>query len=760
MRRIPALGFGLSVLSTLAQGQTVKMTIEYGGAKAGENVYTREADGRFRSKSQLAIGPVKIDSLVEGRFEGDRLTEYTVDQTGPQSYKLRYADGKITMEAGATKREVPVPPTWKATFGNFHPQLSAPALKLVTRDRKKQVISCFMVDVGQVVDVAFTSSGEKRVGKGTATLTRTEIGPLAIDYAAAPDGTVVGVDVSSQKLRFVAEGWNDLYTDPLAKYPELSQPTFAVKRIAGAKMRTRDGVELVQDVIVPEGEGKFPIILVRTPYGRAAEALNGEFYARRGYAYVVQDVRGRGDSSGAFDPFMTEERDGYDTIDWIAKQPWSNGKVGMIGGSYGGFVQWAAAVSRHPALKCIVPQVSPPDAFRNLPYDHGVFFLWGSVWWGNVVKERTMNVSALSGGFKDPKRFAKLPLQDTDRAVLGYDVPFYDRWLERTSLRDWKGADFTYRLSAVTIPALHISGWWDGDGVGTKLNWAAMRAAGRKNQWLIYGPWTHAFNTTRKLGDVDYGDTAILELDSLYLRWFDTWLKGKAVALEKVPRVQAFVMGANRWAHLPDWPAPSMRAKTLYLAPGAIAEALPKPASAKYTYDPKKDVVDPKLFDLDPSKATTVVDPEERKGSSLVFRSAPVTKSTLITGPIEVELAFRTSARDTDLFAAVVDIDQKGVMRMMGQAGKIRASYLGGFDRPRTVQPGKTYIAKVSPWDTAFELKPGHRLGLLVWSSMFPMYARNLGTGEPIKTGTRMVPQTNTILFGGAKPSRITFRTE
>src|SRR5262249_40501250 len=158
------------------------------------------------------------------------------------------------------------------------------------------------------------------------------------------------------------DGWDGLYVDPLAKYPELSQPTFGTKTETGVAMKTRNGVTLVCDVVRPNDALKHPAILVRTPYGRSSETLSGAFWASRGYVYVTQDCRGREDSGGNWDPFVNEGPDGADTIGWIAKQSWSDGKVGMIGGSYAGYVQWAAAVEEPPALRCIVPQVSPPDA--------------------------------------------------------------------------------------------------------------------------------------------------------------------------------------------------------------------------------------------------------------------------------------------------------------------------------------------------------------------------------------------------------------
>jgi putative CocE/NonD family hydrolase len=524
------------------------------------------------------------------------------------------------------------------------------------------------------------------------------------------------------------------------------------------------------DIVRPQAPGKYPVILTRTPYGRVPNSLDGPFYASRGYVYISQDCRGRGESGGEWDPFVSERRDGYDAIDWASKQPWSDGKVGMIGASYGGLVQWAAAVEKHPALKALVPQVSPPDAMRNIPYDMGTFFLYGNLWWGKIVRDQNnVDMSSMASSLPHPDKFGTLPLSKVDDAVLGYNVPFYDKWLEREGLPQWKGFDWSSSLGQTNVPALHISGWWDGDLIGTQTNWATLRQAKKPNQWLIYGPWTHAFNTTSTLGDVDYGPTAIMELDSLYLRWFDTWLKGKSVGMEKVPKVQAFVTGANRWVNLDDWPSSKSLEKTLYLFADAPANGLTSrgelrdaPAEAqepsRYLYNPARAVVPKELLELDPSKATTVMELKDTDDDTLLYKSAPFAKATAIGGPINLDLRFQTSARDTDFYASLIDIDPKGQMRVIGRSGKIRAAYLAGFDKPRPLTPNKSYSTTIALWDTAHEFKSGHRLGLMITSGAFPLYARNLGTGEPIKNATRMVVQANTIFHDKKNPSKLRFR--
>jgi putative CocE/NonD family hydrolase len=543
---------------------------------------------------------------------------------------------------------------------------------------------------------------------GTATVPATEynlnISGLDIRYLVDDEGRVLGEDVPAQRLQVALDGWSDLFVDPTTRHPELSQPNFKTRTEPGLRARMRGGVKPVADAVLPDAAGTFPTILVRTPYGRAASILEGDWWARRGYVFIAQDCRGRHDSGGEWEPMAHERKDGYDTISWIAKQPWSDGKVGMIGGSYGGYVQWAAAVEHPAALKCIVPQVSRPDAFFIIPYDHGVFFLWGDIWWANIVRDRLTALERASMPLPHPEKLTTLPLSQVDRAVLGSEMPFFRRWLEKDRPAAFEDFNYEEALSGISILALHISGWWDGDGIGTRRNWQLLRAAHRPNQWLIYGPWPHAFNSTSKFGDMDYGPDAILELDSLYLRWFDTWLKGNEVGLQRVPRVRAFLTGANESRDLDDWPDTRSADKTLFPGgagpangKGSLGELLETPAREsepdRYTYNPAAATVSKEYLTANPDEATTVEKLEERDNDRLFYRTGPLKQSADLAGPISLDLYFSTTARDTDFFAMLVDEDEKGVIRMVGIPGKIAGRFVQGWSRPLLLAPGRTYHA-------------------------------------------------------------------
>jgi putative CocE/NonD family hydrolase len=762
--------------ATAQTTQTIKW--KFGGNDAGTSSYVSRADGTFESSTELNIAGMTIKSRLTGKLIDGAITEYElVNQQAGTEVTVSAKDGKAHLKAGDVVRDMTYKPS-KVLFGNLHPILSETWSKVLDPAKDGvQKIDVFILDAATTLPVDVLKKKARTVEvdgkKQVADVYLARLGTVEFDVYLAQGSTFAAWDVPSQKLQAIRSGYELFLVDPSTLYPELSQPTMKTKTEKAVNVKMRDGVELVADVVRPADDAKHPAILERTPYGRQiVSQLEGEWWAKRGYVHIVQDVRGRNDSAGEWSPFGNERKDGYDTIDWIAKQGWSDGKVGMIGGSYVGWVQWAAAVEVHPALKCIVPQVSPPDLFFNFPIDHGVPMLFGALWWSNFVKDK--KVPAVPETPKDLEKLKTLPLSKVDDEALGRDIPFYDAWLDKQTPSAFADASFMADMNKVKIPVLHISGWWDGDGIGTKLNWAKMRALGNKNQWLIYGPWTHLFNTSTRLGDADFGPDAIIDLDSIYLRWFDTWLKDKQVNWDKQPKVRAFVTGANEWRELGDWPDSRSREMTLYLSSrgpangiasvGELVATAPKTqAPDHYAYDPAAAEIPAQLkkvkgfADLLAAGSTVVkIDPADN--AVLVYRTSPMSEPLEIGGPIELDLHFSTSAKDTDFFAGVVDIDEQGTMRAIGLPGKIRARYLSGWEKPSLLQPGKLYQATIDVWDSAHQIKKGHRLGVLISSQNFPNYARNLNTGEPISNATRMVVAQQTIYHDAKRPSALRFR--
>lgn len=765
------LTFGLLVATLFAPADIFEFRL--GGSVIGTSEWIQKEDGTFTSTSNLDLVGTKVTSSLSGTIRSGLLVSYTLKESaGANSATITVQDGKGLAEQGPVKREFSFNPT-RQVFANFHPGLGK-LLGAAVKDGPEGKFNLTILDGAATISAE--PSGYRtytaKVKGATQTVSsfnlKLQTG-LEIKFTIREDGGLALLEVPTQKFSCVAKGWEELLSDPTAADKRLSQPELETERLERVMAPMRDRVSLAADIVKPKPEGRYPAILIRTPYGRKASAAEGDFWASRGYVLVSQDVRGRGDSEGEFMPTYFERQDGYDTLEWITKQPWSNGKVGMIGASYLGWVQWYAAATGHPALKCIIPQVSPTDPFFNIPFDHGVPMLYGSIWWASLVKDRESNAVGLAG-LKNTDALLKLPLTKVDDYAAGKSIPFFDRWWQANRWSDFGSANFLKDVPKIRIPILHISGIWDGDAMGTKKNWEAVAKAGKAQQWLIYGPWTHAFNTSSKLGDIDYGKDAILELDTVYLRFFDTYLKGREVDWKSQPRVRMFVTGANQWSNLSTWPAGSQ--KTLYLAAdgdatgtrsrGRLSEKKGSEVSrSTMPYDPTKSVVPKELQNVEnllEVESNTKVDFDESKGEALVFQSAPLKQTMTMGAPIQLKVHFSSTAKDCDLFFWVLDTDSRGVSRVIGQPGKIRARYVHGFDDPKPLVPGKIYEATLDHWDVAHEFKKGHRISVMMTSGYFPMFARNNGTAEPVATATALVKSRQTIYHSARYPSQLTFR--
>ena len=724
-------------------------------------MFDEESGGAFKSETHFALGKIRVDSIFTGHMANGQVTDFDLEQTnavGKASIKLKA--GQITIDVGKKHVTVPYKYSGDLYFLNYHPEFFRKISDAYRADPGgTQTITVFSPEAAQAIPIKVTGLPARVAqhdGKPEPELGfRADFGAVNIDFYTHGDERLVAMNVASQGFQIVQAGVTNLFADPIKAHPELSQATFGTRRLDHLMMTMRDGVKLVGDAILPDKPGKYPVILERTPYGRGASELGGEFYASRGYVFFVQDTRGRGDSDGTFDPLVGEREDGYDTVQWIAKQPWCDGRVGMIGASYGGYVQWAAAVEQPPALKCIVPQVSPPDAFYNLPYEYGTFFLLGDMWWLNIVRNKDADFAGMLSSAPNAKGLLTLPIGDAPRATFGYDLPMLRTWLARDRASKWKGYEIENEVTRVKIPVLQISGWWDGDGIGTMMHWTKLSAAGKKNQWLIEGPWTHAFNTTTKLGEYNFGASAIRDLQLVYLRFFDTWLKGKQVGWDKTPKATVFYTGENKWRYLPAFPEPGTKPRVFYLSAGRKLGARPGVGSSRYVYDPSKAKVG-KLPTPGSTDISLRVHLQKPKDGMVFFQSAALPRATVFEGPIRVDVWLRTDVVDTDLFASVVDVYPDGKVMSLSEGGKLRLAYRNGFSKPELMKPGAAYRVTLHPWWIAHQFGKGHRIGLIFTSSGFPAFARNLNTGESPLTAKRMVTAHIELLHDKKHPSTLT----
>jgi hypothetical protein len=540
----------------------------------------------------------------------------------------------------------------------------------------------------------------------------------------------------------------------------------------------RDGMVLRGDLHRPDGDERRPVLLQRTPYGKGDGRMPGDFIRKalvRGYAVFVQDVRGRYASDGVFDPCRQEGRDGYDTVEWIATQPWSNGRVGTYGLSYPGATQWQLAVESPPHLACIFPAMTYSSA-REFFYFGGAFDMsWLPYLLQNIAPDirRRLNLPVPPGSEDRAGRDAAakaalwhVPLNDLPE--LKDSCPFYFEWLDHPDDGDyWDYANIEAKYDKVTVPAFNFSGWHD-EGYGPNgavRNFTGARTKGgtpgAREARLMIGPWTHGGQSRSRFGERDFGPAAVIQYDELVLDWSDLHLRNVTHnQFSRDPRVRIFTMGSNRWRTSNEWPIPGTRHQSWFLrAEGRLATEAPGVAevSDAYTYDPADPVVDPHggaySGVLGPFDQTGI----GRRKDVLVYNSAPLGEDLEVTGNIEIRLWISSSAPDTDFHVHVLDVepDDRAWNLMSPTVAVIRARYRNDERNPELMTPGR-------PCELTFRLPitsncflRGHRIRAHVMSSFFPHLDRNPNTGRPVPAEGRLVPARQTVLHDASHPSRL-----
>jgi uncharacterized protein len=525
----------------------------------------------------------------------------------------------------------------------------------------------------------------------------------------------------------------------------------------------RDGVRLSTNVFLPAGHAQVPAILVRTPYGKGSGLIpNYQAFVDRGYAVIVQDVRGRYDSEGTFEPLLQEPRDGDDTINWIARQSWSNGKVGMIGGSYLGIAEWKAALRNNPHLKAIFPVVSGDDDYRDRFYSSG-----GAMKLGHRLEWLAENLK-VPGYQPDFNKFVwHLPLRSADQAATGHTVDSYAQAMDHPGFDAfWQGISVKEHLDQIHIPVFAVGGWYDNYAESDLEAYAALHKSSGLNRVLI-GPWPH--NMSYKFQDADFGPEAAVPVRRLQLQWFDQWLMGKDSALMSTPPVQVFLMGTDKWIELREWPPAEARSKSFYLDSGGHANSMAGdgelreraggPDSAdRFTYDPHTPVptrggavcCNPAVFPWGPLDQR----PVEKRADVLVYSTPPLRSDLEVLGPVKAVLYVASSARDTDFTAKLVDVFPDGYARILTD-GILRLRYRGSLERAAPANPGETYEVTIDVGVTGNVFQKGHRLRLEISSSNFPKFDRNPNTGGRIADETRLLKANQVIYHGRGHPSRI-----
>jgi hypothetical protein len=543
----------------------------------------------------------------------------------------------------------------------------------------------------------------------------------------------------------------------------------------------RDGVTLYADIYRPVEEGRYPVLISRTPYSteRFPSAYEAAVYfSRRGYVYVYQDIRGRHESEGRWEPFFDDEKDGYDTIEWAAKQPWSNGKVAMQGGSYLGQNQWRAAQAAPPSLVTMFPAVASTSIYHDWITLNGAWRLSFNFGWGPVRQESRImqnpgahTVDGLHYIHYD-EVLKHLPL-NTMQQVVGRHARFYDDWLANPDYNAyWKPLNVEDVFDKIAIPVHTFGGWFDIFEQGTLRGYVGMSQKGaseraRRGSNIVIGAWGHG--STRKTGDIDFGPTADVPQQILELRWYDYWLKGIDNGLASEPPVKLFVMGRNEWVLENEYPLARTTYRPLYLTGGGKANTdkgdgrltwdTPSGASTsdRFRYDPNDPV--PSTGGNNCCGTPTAAGPRDQRKIEgrqdvLVYTSDVLQEELEVTGPVKMILYAASDAVDTDFVAKLVDVYPDGTTYNMAE-GIVRARYREGTSKPSLLKPGEIYRYEIDMVGTSVAFLKGHRMRVHVTSSHFPQFDRNPNTGGKFGTTKDVKVAQQTIYHDAERASHI-----
>ena len=576
--------------------------------------------------------------------------------------------------------------------------------------------------------------------------------------------------------------------------PKADRGPCAVDKQTDVPATMRDGTILRADVYRPQSSDPLPVILMRTQYGKSGAQVQPsryqtpDWFASHCYLVVVQDVRGTGNSSGTFEEYAHDRDDGYDSVEWAAALPGSNGKVGMYGSSYVGATQWLAAVTAPPHLVTIVPSNTAADYYDGWTYQGGEFRLafilpWAMGLAGAAAENRKDDALAADlkaaradiGHWLAFRPYDQLPpMHPGDPHV----APWYFQWIQHSARDDfWKQWSIRDHYDTVRVPVLNMAGWYDAFLDGSIGNFAGMASGAatpeaRQHQRLVIGPWDHLAwgRSDSKPAPMlkDIGAVADSPVNELMLAWYDHFLKGADNGVSTEPRVDYFLMGANRWKTSPAWPLADTQWTRYYLGgkgeidgrKGTLSTAAPAGPQDpdRYIYDPANPV--PSLGGhsccsaesgpIGPYDQT----PAEQRSDVLVYSSDPVSADTEVTGPVTVDLWASSSAVDTDFTAKLLVVKPDGQAINLNN-GILRTAFRDSLSNPTPIEPGRPYKFTIAIWPTSYLFSAGDRIRVEISSSDYPQFAPNPNTGAPFGRDAEMRPATQTVLHDAEHPSAI-----
>ena len=567
---------------------------------------------------------------------------------------------------------------------------------------------------------------------------------------------------------------------PVVQAPERgSAPRHDARLLHDRRVPTRDGVELSADVYLPLSGGPFPTIVQWTPYESTRERFIawGVFYAQRGYAAVVVDVRGRYESGGVLVPWVLDGVDAQDTLGWAAGEQWCDGRIGTWGRSYGAAVQWQLAHLGHPNLECIAPHVIHDDYFWDGYFTGGAFqlalTLGAAALWDSAMALVTGPSAA--DLLLNERVFAHLPLIELDEVTIGRKVSYWREWWEHQT-NDGYWQQFRHRPEKVSVPIFQQGGWFDPYSGSHLRSFAAIGE--RVPNRVLMGPWSHEEEVESFRGDVDPGPAAATVIREHDLAFYDRYLKQLDNGWDERPPLELFVLGANEWRSEREWPLAGTEFTPWYLHSGGRANTMSgdgrldldpprggEPAD-RYAYDPADPVPtiggNNSVLTMTQGAQTPILPGPrdqrvlERRDDVLCYTSDPLEAALEVVGPIEMVLYAVSSARDTDFIVRLSDVYPNGKVIFLAE-GMLRARYRGSEagERVALLERDEVTEYRIRCYPAANVFRRGHRLRLDVTSSSFPRFSRNLNTGEDVATGTRMQVARQTVLHSDAYPSHV-----
>jgi putative CocE/NonD family hydrolase len=592
---------------------------------------------------------------------------------------------------------------------------------------------------------------------------------------------------------------------------------YGVELKANVMVPMRDGVRLATDVYLPTKDGaplaeRLPTVFSRTPYNKSpgeGGSRDARYFATHGYAVVYQDTRGRYASEGVWDFLNDDGRDGADAAEWISRQPWSNGKIGMIGTSYVGGTQHALAMARSPHLTTVIPV----DAVSNMSYasmrNGGAFELrfWNWIFMNSGRGSRQARDRATAAMLSEmaatrrnyllnlPLRAGTTPLKHAEE---------YERWLVEAlghGINDdfWKQNNIIdHSAEYKDIPVYLVGGWYDSWASNTTANFVALSRAIKGPVYLIMGPWIHGQQGSSTHGQLSFGpDAAIPDPLAWRREWYDRWLKGIDNTVGKsapfATPVRIFVMGTGdgrktdkgllnhggHWRDEHEWPLARTQYTNFYLqGAGRVSTAAPSGdgGSTSFQFDPRNpvptiggntssnnDIMLQGAWDQRGGEHiwnSTMPLPLSVRNDVVVFQSEPLTEDLEVTGEIAVKLWASSSAVDTDFTAKLIDVypaskDFPGGFDLNIGDGIIRTRFRESLAEEKLMQPGTIYPLTIKLYPSSNVFKRGHRIRVDISSSNFPRFDVNPNTGEPLNRHRRSVIATNTIHHDASHASHI-----